>query len=176
LCLIVLDPASGHATFCNAGHPAPILMRADESVERLDAGGMLAGVFADAGYESGCTTIAAGDRLLLFTDGLLEATDASGGEFGDTGLVEAMRLRPGIDAAGLVAAVFDDVRQWSCGPLGDDATALALTVERTWTAASHNRTGPADPAAEAGANTAKTGPTPPENVAQALSLETRRHA
>jgi sigma-B regulation protein RsbU (phosphoserine phosphatase) len=165
LCLVVVDPSSGILTFCNAGHHASMLMRRDGSVVRLDRGGMLAGVFADAGYESGRTTLAAGDRLLLFTDGLVEAMDATGAEFGDGALVDRLRREADSNAARLIASIFDDVRRWSGGPLSDDATALALVAERTWTASSHNRTSVADPRVQRGAIRAKTSPTAGADVA-----------
>jgi len=126
---------------------------------------LLAGVFADAGYESGRTTLAAGDRLLLFTDGLVEAMDATGAEFGDGALVDRLRREADSNAARLIASIFDDVRRWSGGPLSDDATALALVAERTWTASSHNRTSVADPRVQRGAIRAKTSPTAGADVA-----------
>ena len=81
------DNDLGALTFANAGHYPPILVRADGSVERLVPGGPVMGVFADATYEQGRVAIGAGDRLVLFTDGITEARDQADTEFGEERLI-----------------------------------------------------------------------------------------
>ncbi len=66
----VLDTATLQLTFASAGHPEPILIRADGSAGRLSAPGILLGVFPDAQFPSCNVQLAAGDRLILYTDGL----------------------------------------------------------------------------------------------------------
>ena len=67
----VVDCELGMLTFANAGHYAPILVRADGRVERLGAGGPVLGVFPDGGLRAGTgSPIGTGDRLVLFTDGI----------------------------------------------------------------------------------------------------------
>lgn len=60
-------------TYCRAGHPAPVLIRADDAVESLDGEGSLLGIFSDATFEARTVRLARGDRLLLYTDGVEDA-------------------------------------------------------------------------------------------------------
>jgi phosphoserine phosphatase RsbU/P len=122
----VLDSAEGVIRFCNAGHNAPVLVRADGSVSRLEAGGAVVGVFDAATYDGGRETVGAGDRLLLFTDGLVEAGSAADREYGDAHLVETVVRHRSLGAGELLDRVFGDVHQWAGRRLDDDATALAV--------------------------------------------------
>jgi sigma-B regulation protein RsbU (phosphoserine phosphatase) len=124
----VLDPHRGSLAYVNAGHPPPVLLRADAQSRRLATGGRVIGLERDADYEEGLLALRPGDRLVLFTDGLLEAEDAQGAEFGDERLVEAagaLRDRPAADAA---AALVDAASRHAGGALADDATALVVGV------------------------------------------------
>jgi sigma-B regulation protein RsbU (phosphoserine phosphatase) len=112
--------------YCNAGHNLPILVRKDGGVSRLDTGGAIVGVFDGAAYDSGRTTVEPGDRLLLFTDGLVEAGCSAAREFGDDHLVDTVVRHRALDAAMLLEQVFGDVHQWAGRRLDDDATALAI--------------------------------------------------
>jgi sigma-B regulation protein RsbU (phosphoserine phosphatase) len=129
LFLAVLDIANGVIRYCNAGHNPPVLVRADGAVSRLDAGGALVGVFDAATYDSGRVTVGAGDRLLLFTDGLVEAGSAAEREYGDAHLVDTVVRHRSLGASDLLDHVFGDVHQWAGRRLDDDATALALAFE-----------------------------------------------
>jgi len=119
----------GAMRFCNAGHNAPILVRPDGAVSRLDTGGAVVGVFDGAPYAGGRTVIGTWDRLLLFTDGLAEAGVLSEREFGDAHLVETVVRHRTLAAAALVDRVFGDVHQWAGRRLDDDATALAIAID-----------------------------------------------
>lgn len=87
----VLDVNSGILRVVNAGHPAPMVMRAGGGVERLATGGPLLGVIGAAAYETGAVTLREGDAVLLFTDGATERRSAAGEEFGDERLAAAMQ-------------------------------------------------------------------------------------
>ena len=126
LFLAVLDVREGAMRFCNAGHNPPILVRPNGTVSRLDAGGTVVGVFDGAAYDSGRTAIGPGDRLLLFTDGLLEAGSLAAHEYGDAQLVDTVSRHRTLDAGALLDRVFGDVHQWAGRRLDDDATALAI--------------------------------------------------
>jgi len=126
LFLAVLDLREGAMHFCNAGHNPPILVRPNGTVSRLDAGGAVVGVFDSAAYDSGRTAIGPGDRLLLFTDGLVEAGSLSAREYGDDHLVDTVVAHRTLDAGALLDRVFGDVHQWAGRRLDDDATALAI--------------------------------------------------
>ena len=114
--------------YCNAGHNPPILVRADGEVLRLSAGGLVAGAFEQARYEGGAVTLAPGDRLCLFTDGLSEATSAAGDEFGDAALVDVVAAGRTLSAAGLVDRLFETVAAAVDGPCQDDATAVVVGI------------------------------------------------
>jgi len=129
LFLAVLDLREGAMRFCNAGHNPPILVRPDGTVSRLDAGGAVVGLFDSAAYDSGRTAIGPGDRLLLFTDGLVEAGSLAAREYGDAHLVDTVVRHRSLDADALLELVFGDVHQWAGRRLDDDATAIALAID-----------------------------------------------
>ena len=114
--------------YCNAGHNPPVVVHADGRVVRLSAGGLVAGAFDTARYEGGSIVLGPGDRVCLFTDGLSEANAPSGDEFGDDRIVDVVTAARGLDAAGVVDALFREVQAAISGPCQDDATALVLGV------------------------------------------------
>jgi phosphoserine phosphatase RsbU/P len=77
-------------TYINAGHNNPILRRTNGSIERLDVGGLPLGIQADATYQSAGVTLAPGDWLVIFTDGLVEAENARQEEYGEYRLLNAI--------------------------------------------------------------------------------------
>jgi serine phosphatase RsbU (regulator of sigma subunit) len=87
------------------------------------------GVFDAATYETGRATVERADRLLLFTDGLVEAGASASREYGDEHLVDIVVGHRTLGASGLLDCVFGDVHQWAGRRLDDDATALALVFE-----------------------------------------------
>ena len=78
-------------TYINAGHNNPILRRSNGLIERLDVGGLPLGIQADAAYQSASVALAPGDWLIAFTDGMVEAVDAQGEEYGETRLLNAIQ-------------------------------------------------------------------------------------
>jgi phosphoserine phosphatase RsbU/P len=78
------DPVRRTFDYINAGHNNPILRRASGQIERLDVGGLPFGIKPDAAYESASVTLAPGDWLIIFTDGLVEAVNAQQEEYGET--------------------------------------------------------------------------------------------
>ena len=123
----VYDAGSRVLRFCNAGHNPPLLAHQDGSIERLETGGTIAGVFEEAAYEAGQVQLRPGDRLVLFTDGVTEAGSPDGAEFGDDRLVAAVHATKALDAAGVVDRVFADVGAF-CGAPQDDATVVVLSL------------------------------------------------
>jgi len=83
------DTRTGELTYCNAGHPAPLVLRRDGSAEWLGPGGPVLGAVPDATFVNGGTTLSPGDTLLGYSDGILECRNARGEEFGVTRLVDA---------------------------------------------------------------------------------------
>jgi phosphoserine phosphatase RsbU/P len=88
------DPATGDLSYVNAGHNAPVLRRTNLSMEFLDKGGLPLGIEPTAVYETGTVTLRAGDALILFTDGVVEAFNSDGEEFGNGRWLNAIRTLP----------------------------------------------------------------------------------
>jgi phosphoserine phosphatase RsbU/P len=128
-CYCVLDAIAGTVTYTNAGHYLPMLVRATGCVERLDAGGPVLGVLADALYEQACVAIGPGDRLVLFTDGLTEARNEDGDEFGEARLQDSIVEHRACSAPALQARVTEAVSVFAAGPLQDDATLIVLAAD-----------------------------------------------
>ena len=121
----LVDTASRLLVYTNAGHNPPILVRADDTVVRLGEGGPVLGIFPEWTYDHQSVPLNAGDRLLLFTDGVTEARNEQDEEFGDDRLISLVRESQ--DAATLHRAVIDGVTTFSGGAFHDDVTVLAVT-------------------------------------------------
>ena len=93
--LAELEPATGHLTWVNAGHNWPILRRASGAIERLETGGVPIGISKVIRYESGETTLAPGDLLVIFTDGLVEAENQREEEFDEPRMLACLAAPPG---------------------------------------------------------------------------------
>lgn len=88
---MVYDPDSGLLTYCNAGHPAPLLLRAGGGMEHLEEGGTLVGMGLGSTYAPGQVHITEGDALLIYTDGVTELESPEGEQYGDQRLESAFR-------------------------------------------------------------------------------------
>ena len=86
LFLATLDPATGEMHYVNAGQNPPLLRRAAGSYERLREGGMALGMFSEAAYKEGCTTMNPGDVIVMYSDGITEAEDGQGQPFDEAGV------------------------------------------------------------------------------------------
>ncbi|HEY6764642.1 MAG TPA: PP2C family protein-serine/threonine phosphatase [Candidatus Sulfotelmatobacter sp.] len=84
------DPMHRTLHYINAGHNNPILRRSNGSIERLEVGGLPLGILPEALYESATVTLAPGDWLVIFTDGVVEAENAIQDEFGETRLLSTV--------------------------------------------------------------------------------------
>jgi hypothetical protein len=116
--------------YANAGHPPPLVLRADSELGEAHGHGLPLGVDDLTAYEDRRIEFEAGDLMLAYTDGLVEARKGGqlyGQERLEDAVVEANSRAPDLD--GLVRVVFDDVRQWA-GALSDDAVALAVRRAR----------------------------------------------
>jgi sigma-B regulation protein RsbU (phosphoserine phosphatase) len=124
----VLDPARATLAYANAGHPAPFLVRPDGAVRRLKRGGPVLGVVAEADYEEGLLALYQGDRLVLVTDGITEATSPASGELGDEGLLAGLRETRASAAAEAAPRVLELARRFAEDGLADDATVVVVDV------------------------------------------------
>lgn len=92
----VLDRQRSAFTYTNAGHNPPLLFRADGTLERLKAGGLIIGFLADQNYDQAVVEIRPGDMVVLYTDGITEALAPDSGKdtielFGEDRLVDVVR-------------------------------------------------------------------------------------
>ena len=124
-----LDVSNRKLTFTNAGHNPPMLMRSSGECIRLDEGGPVIGAFCESRYSQQEVQLRAGDKLLLFTDGVTEAREASGEEFGEHRLHECLRSYRGTNAAELRARIFSEVAKFCAGDFEDDATLMVVITE-----------------------------------------------
>jgi serine phosphatase RsbU (regulator of sigma subunit) len=124
----VLDPARGTLVYANAGHPAPVLLRPDGTVRRLKRGGPVLGVVAEADYEEGLLALHRGDRLVLVTDGITEATSRADEELGDGGLLAGLRDTRTAEASDAAPRVLELARHFAEDGLADDATVVVVDV------------------------------------------------
>lgn len=124
----VLDTDAHSFTYVNAGHNPPCLVRADGSIDLLEEGGLILGVMSDPPpYSSGTVTLAPGDTLVMFTDGVNEALSVGMEEFGDARLQQLLARHAGDDAARVMDAVRDAVHDFTLGaPQSDDITLLVV--------------------------------------------------
>jgi sigma-B regulation protein RsbU (phosphoserine phosphatase) len=127
-CYLQVDGRARTVTYANAGHNPPLLLRADGGVETLSTGGTVLGVFAGSTYAETTIDLRTGDRLLLYTDGITEALNAGGHEFGTDRLMESALRDPGASAAAMTARIMSDLLDFTAGSLQDDATVMSLVV------------------------------------------------
>jgi len=123
----VLDAKGRTLQYCNAGHPPPILVSSDSTLQ-LPAGGAVLGVFPTWRYEDATVPLNAGDRLLLFTDGITEAPGTDGREFGEENLAVLAKANRASPASELNARVLAQVNHFCRGKFQDDATLLVVAV------------------------------------------------
>ena len=112
--LAVLDTFDGRLQITSAGHPSPLLIRQGESIPVPDAGGFPIAMVEGAEYEDAIVQLHAGDRLCLYSDGVLEQADAAGDEqFGACRLLESIASRAGVPAERAATEVVADLTRWA---------------------------------------------------------------
>ena len=125
----VFDRATRTLRYVNAGHHPPMVMRRDGSIVRLGTGGRPVGLFADSVYEEGDVQLNPGDLVLAYTDGIVEAENAAGEEWGIEGLRRAVTASDSHCADDIIDTIFTSMDEFSCGRQADDATVVALQVQ-----------------------------------------------
>jgi sigma-B regulation protein RsbU (phosphoserine phosphatase) len=116
----------GHLTYCNAGHNPPLLV-GRRGVQRLEKGGLILGAFREASYEEETVSLHRDDLLIVFSDGVTEARNAAGTEFGEEPLLACVKANRGMAPATLLEYLLATVAAFTVGaePF-DDRTALVL--------------------------------------------------
>ncbi len=118
------DDLAQRLRYANCGHLAGLLLRADHTLERLDSNCTVLGLFKEWECSVGECQLVCGDSLALYTDGVTESFNAAGEEFGEQRLTEALRRHRELSARDLLAAIVDEVRQFSPGEQYDDITLI----------------------------------------------------
>lgn len=124
-----LDVVNRTLTFSNAGHNPPVLMHRDGECIRLEDGGPVIGAFTGSKYTQGEIQLSGGDRLLLFTDGVTEARNQSGEEFGEERLQKCVRSYRGQNAPELRTMILNEVAEFCGNNFEDDAAIMVVIAE-----------------------------------------------
>jgi sigma-B regulation protein RsbU (phosphoserine phosphatase) len=125
----VVNTKQRRLVYANAGHNAPILIRRNGRTTSLTKGGPLLGISPAFGYKLGSVDLMPGDRLILFTDGISEAINLEGEEFGDDRLLDLIHSSKALRASKLQQEIMTGVAEFSGGIFQDDATLMVLIVE-----------------------------------------------
>ena len=127
------DDSSRKLRYANCGHLPPLLLRAGAgsqdqapNVERLGSTCTVMGLFEDWHCEIAEVQLAPGDMLVLYTDGVTEATNADGEEFGESHLLDSLRSNFRLPAGGILQAVVEAVQQFSSGSEQQDDITLVI--------------------------------------------------
>ena len=123
----ILDGEAHTFQYCNAGHLYPILLSRG-AVRMLEQGGAVLGVFADWTYEDFKIELREGDRLLLFTDGITEASDANGQEFEESRIAAFALANGTLSAKELNRRLLAQVTSFCNAQFRDDATLLVIAA------------------------------------------------
>lgn len=124
----VFDEATRTLQYVNAGHSPPMVIRRDGSMTYLETGGAPVGMFPDWSYEEGMIRLAEGDRVVAYTDGVVEVANPAGEEWGVEALYRATAERPFRSAQETVEAIFTAMDEFSHGQQNDDATVAVLQL------------------------------------------------
>ncbi len=122
-----LNSATGELTYCNAGHPDPLLLRRDGELERLATGGPLLGAVAGAAFGNGHTTLAPGETLIGYSDGVVECRNGQGEDFEAERLALAAREAGDSSASAILFSALGATQDFAATqPRADDVALLVV--------------------------------------------------
>jgi sigma-B regulation protein RsbU (phosphoserine phosphatase) len=126
----LLDTERRTLTYCNAGHNPPLWIRNSGEIRQLEKGGLILGMMANVPFETDTITLESGDRLVLYTDGISEAVNSSGDEFGMERIEQATAQSADVSARDLVDALIEGVKQFRGDAYqNDDMTLVVVNVQ-----------------------------------------------
>ncbi|MBI4441856.1 MAG: serine/threonine-protein phosphatase [Acidobacteria bacterium] len=126
----LIDTRGRSLHYINAGHVPPLVIRARDEIITLASGGILIGLFDSPEYERGKLNLLPGDALVLCTDGIVEAADTAGEEYGSERLVELIRHNPHRTAKELVEMIHRNVEEFSRGGIqADDRVLMIIKIQ-----------------------------------------------
>jgi phosphoserine phosphatase RsbU/P len=118
------DDEKRRLRYANCGHLSGLLLRRDNTLESLDSTATLLGLFHEWDCPTRQSEVFPGDLLVLYTDGVTEAYNDAGEEFGERRLIEALRQNRELSCEGLLTAILDEVRRFCTREQHDDATLI----------------------------------------------------
>jgi sigma-B regulation protein RsbU (phosphoserine phosphatase) len=116
----ILDTENRTLAYSNAGHNPPLLLEVNGNVRFIERGGLPLGMFRDTRYHQYYLSFRPGEVLVLYTDGVTEATNPAGEEFGRERLAEAVKAASALSARELISSVQNKVLQWTDGKGAED--------------------------------------------------------
>jgi sigma-B regulation protein RsbU (phosphoserine phosphatase) len=128
LCLEDTDQEKTRLTYANAGHPLPIIARADGSIEQLEVTGGILGIHEEFDYGQAETSLFKNDLVLLYTDGVTEITNAGGEMYGDNRVIEFVKSHQGEPVDEIIDKFVRELVSFagSSNRLDDDLTIVCL--------------------------------------------------
>lgn len=121
-----LDFLSGKVRLVQAGHPHPVLQRADGTIEKIGQGGLPVGVFANAAFDEVELQLGHGDRLFISSDGLMDSENARGEPLGDEGLQAILRTNALLRGNALLESICWSAAHYAAGKRNDDISAVLI--------------------------------------------------
>jgi phosphoserine phosphatase RsbU/P len=128
-CYCTIDVAEGRLTYAGAGHWPPILFRRSGEATVLREGGPPLGIFPGGLYGNTSLDLESGDQLVFYTDGLTEATNSEGQEFGERRLIELAGQHLRLGAEQLLEKIVREVTRYCVGNFQDDLTMVVVSVK-----------------------------------------------
>jgi sigma-B regulation protein RsbU (phosphoserine phosphatase) len=130
LMVAMVNGETGEIAYVNGGHNPPYLLRADGTLETLTTGGLLLGIFPEAVYETATVTMRAGDVLTLYSDGVTEARNPEGDEYGEDRLEAFLRAHHALPPEKLVASLIEEIQKFTdAAQLADDVTVVVIRCD-----------------------------------------------
>jgi len=121
------EPVARTLTYINSGHNQPMLRNKSGAIQRLEAGGLPLGIKADADYQTGTVTFEAGDWLVVFTDGVVEAVNEAGADYGEQRLISVVNAGTDVPPVKMLSRIMVDLDSFAGNtPQHDDITCLLV--------------------------------------------------
>lgn len=128
-CLARVDPVTRMLRYSNAGHNQPLLVHPDGSVTRLGEGGPVLGLLPGMPYQDEQVVMQPGDALVMYSDGITEAENEAGEEFGERQLLRVLSKVRSAASVEIIGAINAAVQEWTAGaPPSDDRTLVVMKV------------------------------------------------
>ena len=123
------DDANHCLRYANCGHNPPLLLRANGEIERLGATATVLGLFSNWNCEVKKVSLGPGDVLVIYTDGVTEAPNEAGEEFGESHLMKIVRAHPKLPVKEILSMILDDVQRFSGASQADDLTLVIARAQ-----------------------------------------------